>query len=402
MLNVKNLADVHALIEKRFGSYRTDAEKISIDNALNRVLAVDVAASEYVPAFNRSTVDGYAVKSSDIFGCSDAIPAILKLVGEAIMGKHTEMNLDQGQCVSVPTGGEVPDGADAVVMLEDAENFGDGTIGVRKPCTPGTNLIFRGDDVKPGGLVYSKGKKLDGKDIGTLAALGFAYIPLMKYPRVTIISSGDELVGTDTVLQMGMIRDVNGPMLKASVLECGAQPKFHGIVKDDKSIIKDVILQTITDCDILVLTGGTSAGVKDAIPEAIAELGELLVHGVAAKPGKPTVLGQINGMPVFGLPGNPLAAYFMFLLLVKPLIFSMLGTVPTDRRKILPLSHAVSSNHGREDLVPAFIKDDTAHPIIGKSGLITTLTSASGYIRIARDCEGLKKGELVEVILFEE
>jgi molybdopterin molybdotransferase len=287
-------------------------------------------------------------------------------------------------------------------MLEDVEDFGGDMIGVRKPCAPGANLIFRGDDVKPGDFIYSREKKLDVSDIGTLAALGFAQILVKKYPRITIISSGDELVNAGSVIQVGMIRDVNGPMLHAAAIASGAQPKFYGIIKDDKNIVKDAILQTIHDCDILILTGGTSAGEKDAIPETIAELGELMVHGVAVKPGKPTVIGQIDNIPVFGLPGNPVAAYFMFFLLVKPLIFSMLGTTLISSQKMLPLSRAVPSNHGREDLVPVFIQDDTAIPIIGKSGLITTLTNADGYFRIARDCEGLKQGELVEVILLKE
>ena len=402
MLTVKNLTDVQLIIQERFGSKRMNAENVPVESILSRVLAADVVAAENVPAFNRSTVDGYAVKGTDIFGCSDAIPAILKMVGESIMGKHTGIILKTGQCVSVPTGGDVPQGADAVVILEDAEDFGDGTIGIRKPCAPGTNLIFRGDDVKSGDVVYLKGKKINAADIGTLAALGLTIVPVMRYPRLTIISSGDELVGADAPLAMGTIRDVNGPMLNAAVLECGAQPKFHGIVKDDQPSIKDAILQTVKECDMLVLTGGTSAGVKDSIPETIAELGELLVHGVAVKPGKPTVFGQINGIPVFGLPGNPVAAYFLFLLLVKPLIYSMLGTEYKERRRTFPLACTVSSNQGREDLVPVSIKDDRAGPIIGKSGLITTLAGADGYFRIARDCEGLKKGELVEVVLFEE
>ena len=402
MLNVKNLADVNVLIRNRFGGLRTDTENIPIESAINRVLAVDVVAAEHVPDFNRSTVDGYAVKSSDIFGCSDAIPAILKVTGESIMGMHTELKLNARESAYVPTGSEVPQGADAVVMLEDVENFGEDMIGVRKPCAPGANLIFRGDDVKPGDFIYSREKKLDVSDIGTLAALGFAQILVKKYPRITIISSGDELVNAGSVIQVGMIRDVNGPMLHAAAIASGAQPKFYGIIKDDKNIVKDVILQTIHDCDILILTGGTSAGEKDTIPETIAELGELMVHGVAVKPGKPTMIGQIDNIPVFGLPGNPVAAYFMFFLLVKPLIFSMLGTTLIDSQKTLPLSRAVPSNHGREDLVPVFIQDGTAIPIIGKSGLITTLTNADGYFRIARDCEGLKQGELVEVILLKE
>ncbi|HOJ00156.1 MAG TPA: molybdopterin molybdotransferase MoeA [Anaerolineaceae bacterium] len=402
MLAVKALADVQMLVKDYFGEIRTAPEMISFENAADRILAEDIIARECVPAFPRATVDGYAVKCSDIFGCSDAIPAMLKLVGEAIMGKHTDRNLDSGQCVSVPTGGEVPEGADAVVMLEDVEDFGDGTIGIRKPVAPGSNLIFPGDDGKAGELVYRKGKKLSAKDIGTLAAMGIIAVPVMKLPRIVIISSGDELVDARAVLPLGKIRDVNGPMLKMAVGECGGEAAFSGIVIDDQHALRDAVLQTINECEILVLTGGTSAGTKDAIPEVISALGELLVHGVAIKPGKPTIVGKIDHVPVFGLPGNPVAAYLMFLLLVKPLVLSMLGAVGIETARTMPLARTVSSNQGREDLIPVSIKNGLADPIIGKSGLITTLANADGYFRIARDQEGLKAGEPVKVFLFEE
>lgn len=402
MLRVKNLSDVQMLIREKFAGVQMPAELIMLDEALNRVLAEDVACTEYIPAFDRSTVDGYALKGSDVFGCSDAMPAILKMVGEVLMGKHTEIILQAGQCVSVPTGGEIPQGADAVVMLEDTEDFGDGTIGVRKPCAPGANLIFRGDDGKPGDGIYKKGKRIHAVDVGTLAALGLTLLPVRKKPRVVIISSGDELVNADDPLTLGTVRDVNGPMLKAAALEYGASARFYGIVKDDQLSLEHAVRQAIRDCDILVLSGGTSAGVKDSIPETIAKLGDLYVHGVAVKPGKPTIFGQIETIPVFGLPGNPVAAYFMFLLLVKPLLDSMLGAEPDEKQNVFSLACAVSSNQGREDIVPVIIEGEQAYPIIGKSGLITTLAGAHGYFRIARDREGLKKGEPVEVILFKE
>lgn len=402
MLTVQNLVDVQTLIQKRFGEIRAAVEDVPLEQALDRVLAADLTAKETVPNFTRSTVDGYAVKGSDIFGCSDAIPAVLKLVGESVMGEPANILLEAGQCVSVPTGGEVPQGADAVVMLEDVEVYGDGTVGVRKPCALGNNLIFKGDDVQPGYEIYSKGMKIKAKDIGSLAALGMTQVPVRRSPKIAIISSGDELVEAGEVLQVGQIRDVNGPMLKAFAVQCGAQPVFMGIVRDDKNAVEEAIREAIHDCDILVLSGGTSAGVKDAIPDAVLDLGELLVHGIAVKPGKPTVVGVIQNKPIFGLPGNPVAAYFMFLLLVKPLIASMLGMNCFEQKRIFPIARAISSNQGREELVPVVIKDGSAHPISGKSGLITTLSAADGYFHIARDREGLKKGDPVEVILFGE
>ena len=400
MLNTTTIDEASALITSEFVPASVRSESVPLSQALGRVLAQDVTASAAVPEFNRSTVDGYAVKASDIFGCSEAIPAVLKLAGESVMGVHTAFSLKKGECAYVPTGGELPDGADLVVMLEDTEDFGDGTVGVNKPGAPGLNLIFKGDDVRPGDRVYSKGQQLDVKDIGALAALGYAEVPVMCPPRVSILSTGDEIIDVGGMLEMGKIRDVNGPMLCSAVKAFGAAPVFGGIISDDRQAIQTAIHTALEACDLLIISGGTSVGTRDAIPEAVAHLGEIMVQGLAVKPGKPTIVGRVYGKPVFGLPGNPVAAFFMASLLVRPLIFSMLGASASDHDRQMPLSHAMPSNHGREDLVPVSVVDGFASPIITKSGLITTLSEADGFIRIPRDCEGVSKGELVKVIYF--
>jgi molybdopterin molybdotransferase len=400
MLKVKSVAEVNRIVQDRFGGLSTGIEYVKLESALNRVLAEDIVAAEFIPDFNRSTVDGYAVKAADVFGCSDAIPALLTQIGEASMGVHTSVKLEEGQCVYVPTGAEVPDGADTMIMLEYADNLGDGQIAIYRAFAPGTNMIFRGDDVKPGDTVFSVGKRINVADSGALAALGISEIPIQKHPRVAIISTGDELVHPDESLSPGKIRDVNAPMLVNAVLETGGEPHFLGIVRDDEQSVKTAMLSAIAHYDLLLISGGTSVGIKDAVPKVISELGELLVHGVAAKPGKPTLVGAIADVPVFGLPGNPVAAYFMFHMLARPLLYSMLRSAPLDRCVTVPLSRAVSSNHGREEFVPVTVKDGVAHAIASKSGLITTLSRANGFIRIARDLEGLQQGELVEVTLF--
>ncbi len=401
MLNVKTIAEVNALVSERFGGLRMPAEQIPLAEALGRVTSQDILAREFVPDFNRATVDGYAVIASDVFGCSDAIPALLTLAGESRMGEPSSLSLQKGQCTYVPTGAELPANADAMVMLEHAEDFGGGTIAINKPVAPGANLIFRGDDVKPGQTVIPTGALLAAAEIGTLAAMGVDHLAVMRPPRVALISTGDELVQADQPLARGQIRDVNAPMLAAAVRQCGGQARFIGIIKDNQSAIRAAVESAIADCDLLLLSGGTSVGVRDAMPAVISALGELLVHGVAAKPGKPTILGVIQGKPVFGLPGNPVAAYFMFHMLVRPLLYTMLGAQPAECRLTLPLTRAVSSNHGREEFVPVVITPKGAQPIASKSGLISTLSCAQGFIRIARDCEGLPRGEPVEVILFE-
>jgi len=341
------------------------------------------------------------VRAQDVFGCSDSIPALLMQVGEAKMGEHTELEILSGECVYVPTGAEIPAGADCVIPLEDTEPLGDGTIAVYKPVSPGTNLIFRGDDVKPGDLVLPAGRRLNVADIGALAALGQTQVWVRQMPRIAVISTGDELVAPGEPLPMGKIRDVNAAMLVAFVHSTGAVADFIGIIPDNLEAVRAALQNSLVGHDLVLLTGGTSVGVKDAVPQVVAELGELLVHGLAVKPGKPTLFGQVQGKPVFGLPGNPVAAYFMAYLLVRPLVASMLGTQFAERKVSLPLARNVPSNHGREEYVPVVIREGKAQPIASKSGLITMLANTDGFLCIPRDKEGLRQGELVEVTLFE-
>ena len=401
MLNVITIAEAQQLIAEKFGQLRMPEEQVPLEAALGRVLARDCLATEFVPNFNRSTVDGYAVRAQDVFGCSDSIPALLMQVGEAKMGEHTELEILSGECVYVPTGAEIPACADCVIPLEDTEPLGDGTIAVYKPASPGTNLIFRGDDVKPGDLVLPAGKRLNVADIGALAALGQTQVWVRQMPRIAVISTGDEIVAPGEPLPMGKIRDVNAAMLVALAQEAGANADFIGIIPDSVPAVRAALEKALVGHDLVLLTGGTSVGVKDAVPQVVAELGELLVHGLAVKPGKPTLFGQVEGKPVFGLPGNPVAAYFMAFLLVRPLVASMLGTHFDERKVSLPVARNVPSNHGREEYVPVVIREGKAQPIASKSGLITTLANTDGFLCIPRDKEGLRQGETVEVTLFE-
>ena len=400
MLTVKSIDEVQGIIRNRFDSLRMPTESVALEFAVGRCLAKPVIAAENVPDFNRSTVDGYAVIASDVFGCSEAIPALLNLVGEVAMGEHTSLQLAKGQCAYVHTGSELPTHSDAVVMLENAEDFADGTIAVNKPVAPGTNLIFRGDDVKAGQPVLPAGRRLNAGDIGSLAAVGIITLNVFQSPRVAILSTGDELVAAGEPLPLGKIRDVNAPMLAAAITEAGGTPNFYGILADDENLIQETLAAAIPDCDLLLVSGSTSVGVKDAVPKVISRLGELLVHGVAVKPGKPTIVGDIQGNPVFGLPGNPLAAYFMFHLFVRPLLFSLQGSAPQDDDVQVALNRAVPSNQGREEFIPVRLMDGAADPIPAKSGLITSLAIADGFIRIPRDTEGLPQGAQVQVIKF--
>lgn len=377
-----------------------DVEKLPLNELVGRYLAVDVVSDEFVPAFDRSTVDGFAVISRDLVGCSESIPAILRKAGETVMGTMPGHLLKAGECFYVPTGGALPQGADAMVMIEFVEDFGAGDYGFIKAVAPGANMIFKGEDLRPGDKILEKGKKLTAADIGTLAAMGVTEIEVYKRPRIAVISTGDELVPFNKELPAGKIRDVNTPMLSSLIEGKGSKAISFPIIPDIKEQLRVAMRDAVRKADVLLVSGGTSVGEHDNLPTLIEELGEVFVHGIAIKPGKPTVIGQIDGKPVIGLPGNPVAAFFMFHLLGKGLIAGLQGG-STDLVPIeLTLSRAISSNHGREEVVLVKIENGTATPVPSKSGLISTVSLADGYILIPREQEGLPTGARVQAYLL--
>ncbi|MEE0510576.1 MAG: gephyrin-like molybdotransferase Glp [Peptococcaceae bacterium] len=403
MLEVKTPQEVISLINTEFTVLSDQVEIVSLDRAIGRVLAEDVIAKEYVPDFNRSTVDGYAVRARDTFGCTDAIPAILPLAGEIFMGEGAGLPLQPETCVAVPTGGAVPEGADSVVMVEYTDNYGDGTIGVTKPVAPGQNLIFRGDDVYPGKIILKAGRVLSAQDIGALAAIGQVNIRVSKKICVGIISTGDELVPPENMPGPGQIRDVNSVMLQSMLQVQGVQVKQYGIVIDDAKQLASKVDQALEECDVVVLSGGSSVGVKDVTCQIIEERGTLLFHGIAIKPGKPTIFGKNGNQPLIGLPGHPVAAYFITKLFVLPLLGRLMGREMKNYTVTAHLSENVSANHGRAQYQSCHLEADgegwIAHPVRGKSGLITALAGSDGYFCIDRDCEGLPQGAEIQVTI---
>lgn len=400
MLNVLTPAEVYALIDSRFGEMERDAVLVGLNEACGRILKADIEASEYVPDFNRSTVDGYALRAADTFGCSESIPAILPLCGEVLMGRGADFTLPVGSCCYVPTGGAIPEGADCAVMLEYVEDYQDGTVGIMKPAAPGANLIYRGDDVFPGKQVLKKGRRLTPADVGALAATGVTEVPVAAPVRVGIISTGDELVPPDRKPGPGQVRDVNSPMLSALYTQAGAEVIDYGIIKDDKQQLYEAVEKALRESDFVVLSGGSSVGVKDAACEIIESFGEILFHGIAIKPGKPTILGSCGGKPVAGLPGHPAAAYYVAKLFTLPLLGRLSGETAAPGATVKArLSESIGANHGRAQVNGIRIEGNTAVPIRSKSGLITSLAGADGYIVIDRDCEGLEKDSEIEVRL---
>ena len=402
MLHVKTPEEVLALIETEFAQV-TGTELVSLSAAMGRVLAEDIAATEYVPDFDRSTVDGYAVRARDTFGCTDAIPAILPLQGEVFMGEGAEFQLNPEECVAVPTGGAIPRGADSVVMVEYTEDYGDGTIGISKSVAPGQNMIFRGDDVYPGKVILKKGRVLSSQDIGALAAIGQVQVPVSRKLTVGILSTGDELVPPEVTPEAGQVRNVNGPMLEAMLGAFGVETINYGIVIDDEALLSATVTKAVGECDAVLLSGGSSVGVKDAACRIIESMGSLLLHGIAIKPGKPTILGKAGRKPLVGLPGHPVAAYFITKLFVLPLLSKLSGRKQEVYTTTAKVTESISANHGRAQYQCCRLerKDGQlyAHPIRGKSGLITTLAGADGYFCIDRDCEGLPRYAEIQVIV---
>ena len=400
MLYVKTPEEVLALIEQEFTPV-AGVEQVALSSAMGRVLAEDIAATEYVPDFDRSTVDGYALRAKDTFGCTDAIPAILPLQGEVLMGEGAEFTLNPEECVAVPTGGAVPRGADSVVMIEYTEDYGDGTIGISKSAAPGQNMIFRGDDVFPGKVILRKGRVLSSQDIGALAAIGRVQVPVVKKLTVGVISTGDELVPPEVMPGPGQVRDVNSPMLEAMLTAFGVNVINYGIVIDNEALLSDTVTKAVSRCDAVLLSGGSSVGVKDAACRIIESMGKLLLHGIAIKPGKPTILGKAGVKPLVGLPGHPVAAYFITKLFVLPLLGRLTGRTMAEYTVTAKVTESISANHGRAQYQCCRLERRDgqlyAHPIRGKSGLITTLAGADGYFCIDRDCEGVPQFAEIQV-----
>ena len=402
MLHVKTPEEVLALIESEFQTVAPE-ETVFLGQAMGRTLSRDIAATEHVPDFNRSTVDGYAVRARDTFGCTDAIPAILPVQGEVFMGQGAAFSLNPEECVAVPTGGAVPEGADSVVMVEYTEDYGDGTVGITKSTAPGQNMIFRGDDVYPGKVVLQEGRVLSSQDIGALAAIGRVQVPVRKKLTVGVISTGDELVPPEEMPKAGQVRDVNSPMLEAMLTVFGVNVINYGIVIDNEALLSEKVHKAVSECDAVLLSGGSSVGVKDAACRIIESMGELLLHGIAIKPGKPTILGKAGCKPLVGLPGHPVAAYFITKLFVLPLLARLMGKKQESYTTSAKVTESIGANHGRAQYQCCRLERRDgqlyATPIRGKSGLITTLAGADGYFCIDRDCEGLPRGAEIQVTI---
>jgi molybdopterin molybdotransferase len=376
-------------------------ETVPVEQSAGRVLAADIEADTDIPGFNRSVVDGYAVRSADTTGAGTALPSLLQCVGRVAMGTTDwKLVIRDNECAYIPTGGVLPEGADAAVMVEYTEEAGD-IILIKKPVSHGENVLLRDEDFKKGGIVLRQGRRLTPQDAGVLAACGCAMVTVAKKPVFGIISTGNELVPVTAIPGPGQVRDANASMLAAWLSEYGCIPRFYGIVKDEHKAFETIISKALPECDVVLLSGGSSKDDRDMTAGVIAGRGEVLIHGIAIAPGKPTIIGRIEGKPVFGLPGHPASAFVVLIAIVRPLIDRMLGLEkPLIRSVKAILAENIPSQRGREEYVRVRVENGKAIPQFGKSGLLNTLVSSDGLVCIPAGYEGLEKGSEVEVILW--
>jgi len=379
---------------------RCGNESVSLEDALHRILAQDVHADVDIPGFTRSVVDGFAVRAADTTGSGDSIPSILAFRGRIAMGSSSGIPVRPGECIYVPTGGILPEGADAVVMIENVEQLG-GEVLVRRAVAYGENVLFFNEDFARGDAVCPEGKRLSPRDIGVLAAAGCTTVPVVRMPKIGIISTGNELVPVSKKPLPGQVRDVNSYVVASFVQAEGGIPLLFGIIRDDRNALRSAISRAAAECDAVLISGGSSKDDRDMVAAVIGEQGEVLVHGIAISPGKPTIIGRCGTTPVVGLPGHPASAYIVLIAIIRHLLAGMTGETESNIRVMqATLGQNVPSSKGREDYVRVAVRDGIATPVFGKSGLLNTLVQSTGVVRVPADSEGLETGTPVEVILW--
>ena len=386
-------------------AHRTATETIALDDAAGRIPAADILAGEALPGFDRSSVDGYAVRAQDTFGASESIPAYLTLTGSVAMGALAELALAAHSAIAVPTGGALPDGADAVVMIEYTQEAMAGSIEVVRPVAPGEGIVRADEDLAPGQVAVRAGAPLRAQDIAMLAALGLTAVEVHARPLVTILATGDELIAPDAgPVGPGQVRDALSSSVGALVREAGGRPHPPQIVRDDPGALRDALGRALADSDVVVICAGSSVGARDETAAAVAAVAgtKIWCHGLAIKPGKPTLLAASDGIPIIGLPGNPRSALVVFRLVGLPLVRRAGGWTAEHQAPSTPrrLSRDLPSAAGRLDVVQVRLSDEEAEPIFGPSALLSVLTGADGYVIVPEDANGLAAGETVEVVLY--
>jgi molybdopterin molybdotransferase len=398
-------------IQKLRNFDRLGAEMVLIDKALDRIPSGDIMAAEDLPEGDRSTVDGYAVRSADTFGASDAIPAFLEIATAVPMGVVPDFELRPGHAAPIPTGGFLPKGADAVVMVEYTNPAGSTSIEVTRPVTVHGNVLEKGEDARTGDTLVFKEKILRPQEIGFLAAMGISQLPVYRKPRVAVISSGDEVVPVGTLPAPGQIRDANSHAISALIRSSGADPVPFGIVPDSAEMLRDTLKEALLKTDVVTLSGGSSVGTRDLMVEVVAGIpeAEIMAHGVSIRPGKPTLLAGCKGKAILGLPGHPVSALTIAQIFLAPFLQYLQGgrleKGPRGHCVQATLAASVHSTIGLEEYIRVRLDEKTAglpvaHPVYGKSGMLSTMVKADGILLIPMNTEGFSKEEPVQVIQY--
>jgi len=382
------------------------SEMVSFERALGRVLAEDVVSKTDVPPFNRSAVDGYAVRAADTFGAAETKPRRLRVIGSIPIGAPARLRVRRGEAAKIMTGAPMPAGANAVVMVEHVSARGK-QLNVHAPLTPSKNVSARGEDVRAGEVVLKLGGLLRPQDIGMLASTGNLRVQVARRPRVAILATGSELRKPGARLGPAKIADTNSYSLAAAVARCGGAPRRLGIVPDKPELLRQALGKAVKH-DAVLVSAGSSVGERDFVPDMILEMGELLFHGIAIRPGGPTAFGVVRGKPVFALAGFPVASLVAFDMLVRPALRAMQG-LPADRgypRVRARLARKISSTLGRADIVRVGLRSERgtlmAEPIrVTGSGILSSMTRADGFVTVPEDVEGFGEGASVEVELYQ-
>ena len=394
------------IIDKNFSEYKFETELVDLIDGTNRILAEDIISNIDVPEFNRSTVDGYSIIVEDSHGSTESIPGMLDNMGEVRMGERPDSDIIRGQGIYTPTGGMLPESATGVIMIENTELMDEETLLIYKPISKGENIIFKGDDIKKGDVALTKGRKLNPEAIGVLASLGVSKVKVYKRPRFYIISTGDEIIDIDEELTLGKVRDINSYALVSMAESLGCEVVGRNIVMDDYNLIKDEVVKGLLVADIVLLSGGSSVGTRDYTDKVIASFGGkgVLIHGLAIKPGKPTIVGEGEGKLIIGLPGHPVSSIVVFKALVEEFIRKNLGITEIHPQLKAKMESNFPSSPGKRTYHMVKLKAEEdgyiASPSFGKSGMISLLSQSQGYIIIKEHEEGIYKGEERTVYLL--
>jgi molybdopterin molybdotransferase len=408
-LKIKESEEAKEIIQEKFDEYYSpQSEIIDIADSYERITFSDIKSRIDFPPFDRSLKDGFAIYAEDSYGVNEENPKRLKVIDFLEAGSFTDKTVEPGTTVEISTGAPVPDGANAVVMVEFANRESDNPdlasdeVEILTSVTPSQDIGKKGSDVQAGQVILEKNKLLNPPKIGVIAAQGIDTVEVYKKPVVGVISTGNELLTNQEEIKPGKIYDVNSEMIKAGVESCGAEGKTLGIVKDVYDDLKAKITESLKECDILLCSGGTSAGVGDNIRQILDEIGTVYIHGITVQPGKPTILGVVDGKIVIGLPGNPVSAIVIFNVFVAPSIKKLAGFVDEQPHKTIKgkLARRIHSPIGRMQYQLVRVEDGIVYPIFKDSGAIFSLASAAGYTKVSKQTEMVEEGEEVEVTLF--